>query len=166
MRKIQLKQKPPYWLSLGCGEREENEFLKDKFAPPPLHKEFIGLDERDMGQEIVWKILNGIPLPDESVKFIWASHIMEHFDNTEIMEVMEECWRVLQHKGLLEIRCPADTSTVSNMPFHKSFIHWNYFDIFFNGSRLDRYGYHSWELVEREKYHTERGDDFKFILKK
>ena len=161
----------PIKLSLGCGERDEELFMvkEEPFnseLPPEGYKKFVGLDERDLGQEITWKILDGIPLPNESVEFIWASHIMEHFDSIEILEVMEECWRVLIKDGILEIRCPDESSSVSRMPFHKQVIHWDYFNIFFNESNLEVYGYHKWELVERKKYLTKRGLDLKFILRK
>jgi predicted SAM-dependent methyltransferase len=72
-------------LEIGCGERKQ--------------KGFVGIDLRDCGQEIVWDVREGIPLPDGSVDEIISSHTIEHFSDDEVREVFKEIYRVLKNGG-------------------------------------------------------------------
>ena len=65
MRRIKLNN-PPYKLSLGCGKKDEAEFLKDEFAPPNL-RSYIGQDERDLDQygHKSWKLIKRNKYPTE-----------------------------------------------------------------------------------------------------
>ena len=158
--RIRLKQFDNLKLSLGCGKKDEADFLIDV----PDLSEFVGLDERDLGQEIVWKV-GGIPLPDESCLYVWCAHFLEHFDETEILEVMDEIWRVLKKGCLLEIRVPDQSSPCSIMPYHKQIMHKNYFDIFRDPGLTD-YGHKLWTIEKVEMYSTVRGNDLKIIMKR
>jgi predicted SAM-dependent methyltransferase len=40
--------------------------------------------------------LENIPLKDESVDCIFASHILEHFEKAELIKLMNEFYRVLK----------------------------------------------------------------------
>lgn len=148
MRKINLTQFNNLRLSIGCADKNEG-------VGYDLSKGWIGLDIRDMGQEIVWDLQHGIPLPDNSCMIILASQILEHFDAEEIMDVMDECWRVLQLSGVLDIRVPYISSVTAYLPFHKQQFSKDYF-AFFTSPNMEHYGHKRWELSHHEI--VERGN--------
>ena len=96
-------------LDIGCGNKTE--------------KGFIGIDRRDCGQEIVWDVREGIPLPDNSVDFIWSSHVLEHFDNDECKELFREIYRVLKSGGVIQSILPHALDPTAFYFDHKTF--WN-----------------------------------------
>lgn len=49
-----------------------------------------------------------IPLEDESVDFIYAGHIVEHFEKTELIGLMNECYRVLKKGWTIVVATPSD----------------------------------------------------------
>jgi len=63
---------------------------------------------------------NGIPLEDNSVDGILASHFFEHLDLQEAIPMMKECKRVLRDGGILRISVPCPkkfyTLSTSNSP--------------------------------------------------
>lgn len=46
------------------------------------------------------------PLEDESVKFIYCSHVLEHFERWEAAKILTECWRVLERDGVIRVVVP------------------------------------------------------------
>lgn len=147
-KKITLDKLNNIKLSIGCGLKDE----ELDYAPVPKLEEFIGIDLIDFGQEIVWDIRDGIPLPDNSCSYIWASHIFEHFDTDEIIKIMNECWRVLNTEGVLEIRSPDISSSSAYFPQHKSQLHKDYFT-FFTSAFVKVYSIKIWRLTESKVYH-------------
>jgi len=99
MRKIVLPN-PPYNLCIGSGRWTEDGW--------------IGLDKSDYGQEIVWDLRWGIPLPDNSCDKVFADQILEHIQlNEDFVLVMNECLRVLKDGGVMEIHVPYYQSEVA-----------------------------------------------------
>lgn len=95
MRKVKYNNSevPYFKLIIGCGN--------DK------REGWIGMDKADYGQEIVWDLRWGIPLPDNSVEEIWADQVLEHIQmNEDYILVMNECLRVLKDGGKMEIQVP------------------------------------------------------------
>lgn len=93
-------------LDLGCGKSRKNGF--------------IGIDIQDNGQEIVWDITKGIPLPDNSVSEIFSSHFIEHIDIADIDNLIYEIIRVCVNDGIVEIRCPHSDSNEAYFACHNS----------------------------------------------
>jgi len=95
-------------LDLGCG--------------PVQYGEYIGIDERDFGQPIVWDLTQGIPLPDQSVdEIITFFHFLEHVPQDKIVDLWQEMYRVLIPKGKITIRVPhADDTRYAFIPAHRS----------------------------------------------
>ena len=96
-------------IEIGCGNNKGSQY--------------IGIDTRDCGQEIVWDVRNGIPLPDGSVKEIWSSHVLEHFENDELKELFREFVRVLEPGGIIGARLPHQSDPTAYYFDHKTF--WN-----------------------------------------
>lgn len=47
-----------------------------------------------------------IPLPDNTVEFIYASHIVEHLSIEDFYFFINDCYRLLKTDGILRIVCP------------------------------------------------------------
>ena len=74
---------------------------------------FIGLDILDFGQEIVWDLREGIPVPDGTVQEIYCSHLLEHLEPKDIQPFFIELYRILIPGGVIEFRVP-DASTIES----------------------------------------------------
>ncbi len=84
---------------------------------------FIGLDAYPYPcVDIVKDLEKGIPFSDFSVDIIFASHFMEHVK--DLINLMEECYRVLKKDGILELICPWWESVYAHAnPSHVRLIH-------------------------------------------
>lgn len=82
----------PLKLNLGCG--------KD-FKP-----DFVNLDLFSDNPNVVKMDIRNIELPDNSVDYILASDVLEHFSHRETDKILREWSRVLKPNGEIEIRCP------------------------------------------------------------
>ncbi len=48
----------------------------------------------------------GLPLPDNSVDFIYSSHFLEHLYRHEVVAILKECYRVLKPSGRIRVVLP------------------------------------------------------------
>lgn len=117
-------------VDLGCGLRKRDDFP------------FIGIDKRaSPGVDIVRDIEKGLPFCDSSIDFVFASHFVEHI--TDLASLMEEIWRVLKRKGILELIYPCwNTDHAYFDPTHERSIHptlWNWWNPKFHNP--EQYGY-------------------------
>lgn len=79
-------------LHLGCGPRYIPGFVHvDAQAAP--HVDIVGPVER-------------LPMGDNSVSLIYASHVLEHFGRLEYKAVLKEWFRVLKPGGILRLSVP------------------------------------------------------------
>ena len=78
-------------LNLGSSDRIKPGFLNLDILPLP-------------GVDIVCDLNDGIPLKNDSVTEIYASHILEHID--DIIKIMEEIYRVCQDGAIVKIKVP------------------------------------------------------------
>ncbi len=69
-------------------------------------KGFQGIDILDFGQEIVWDVTTGLPLPDNTVQEIYCSHFLEHLKVEQIQDFFLEMHRVCKEGSLIEIKVP------------------------------------------------------------
>lgn len=124
-------------LEIGCGDKEH--WRREG-------GEFLWIDIRDYGQDLVWDVEEGIPLPDNSCAFIYCSHTLEHMD--DLVGVMNECWRVLKPDGVLQIVVPHKDSEKALVPSHvRLFDKWT-FDFFQFESYTKDYSVKPWTVLE------------------
>ncbi|MFT9495978.1 class I SAM-dependent methyltransferase, partial [Anaerosolibacter sp.] len=92
-------------IDLGCGTRKQ--------------PGYIGLDRTKMpGVDIICDLNDKIPLEDDTVEYVIASHSLEHVDN--LISTMEEIYRVCKHKARICIVAPYyNTSLNIANPYHK-----------------------------------------------
>jgi len=96
-------------LNLGCGGQRLDGY--------------IGIDKRDVGQEMIWDLTKGIPFPDNSVDEVFSCHFIEHLTEDESMDLFREIYRVLKKGALTHHRCPHQTHPTAYYWGHKTF--WN-----------------------------------------
>lgn len=79
-------------LNLGCGKDILEGWINCDYLPGD------GVDK-------VFDLMQGIPMPDNSVDYILASHVLEHIHLWHL-KPMSEIHRVLKPGGIVEIRVP------------------------------------------------------------
>lgn len=94
-------------LEVGCGNKDH---WRAGFN--------VRQDIQDFGQEIVWDLEQGIPLPDNSCLEIYASNIFEHLHPDKLVYVVNECWRVLRKGGELWVVVPDHLRGTAYIPSH------------------------------------------------
>lgn len=108
-RRVKVSGQPLYKLDIGCKNKKSQGYL--------------GLDLRDFGQEIVWDVCYGIPLPDDTVVEIRMSHFLEHIGEEDLPFLWYEIRRVCVHGGLVLTTTPHADSADAWDVWHKS--RWN-----------------------------------------
>jgi predicted SAM-dependent methyltransferase len=101
-------------LDLGCGDNKV--------------EGAIGLDNIALtGVNIVHDLLNfPYPIENESYDIIHLRHVIEHFDNKEINDMLNECHRILNINGKLMISVPHVFSIAAFTDIsHKSYFTFN-----------------------------------------
>ena len=78
-------------LNLGCGHKK---------LPGFLNVDLAGADCNVDLSVFPW------PWADESVDYILASHILEHFSKEDGDKFIEECYRVLRRNGAMHLAVP------------------------------------------------------------
>ena len=142
-------------LDIGCGENR--------------HNEFIGIDKRklDYSDDFVRHDVENIPWPfmKESCSVLLFNQSIEHIKPWLMIDLMDECWRVLELEGLLVIVTPYGTSKRAIQdPTHANL--WVQETIFYfvPGNKLyDIYRPKQWK-VEVFTFHPE--SDLGFALRK
>lgn len=143
-RVLKNKVTHPIRLEIGCGE---NKIDSDgKIFSNKLGDGYIGLDIIDYGQDILWDVELGIPLPDDSCLNIYSSHTFEHLG--DFIGVMNECWRVLKKGGELYVVVPHRDNEKAYVPSHvRWFDKWSW-DFFQYPSYAEGYQSKVWKVTE------------------
>lgn len=138
-------------LSIGSGKINERENV-------------IRLDiSKETGADVVWD-LNIFPYPfkDEEFDKVECYDVIEHVDN--IPKVMQECFRILKHNGVMFITTPHYSSPNSYIdPTHKFHLSVFSFDCF---SDKHKYSYYSDArfIIDLKKIIFQGSSIRKFIL--
>lgn len=82
----------PIKLHLGCGKRN--------FGPDWIH-----IDQEKFSHISSYDIIN-LPVQDNSVDLIYASHVLEYFDKKEAVNVLEKWNNKLVNGGILRLAVP------------------------------------------------------------
>ena len=106
-------------LNIGCGPSGLKGWLNYDWGVLPLlskliylRKILIFLGVLPKGYETSWPsiklvdIRRKFPLKDNTVKYIYCSHVLEHFERWEALKIFTECKRVLKKGGVMRIVVP------------------------------------------------------------
>lgn len=97
MEKIQLH--------LGCGSRN--------FGDGWIH-----IDGGDY-EHLKYTDITELQFEENSVDLIYASHVLEYFDQVEVCSVLKEWYRVLKPKGVLRVAVP-DFNKIATLYLNKT----------------------------------------------
>ena len=111
-------------------------------GPKPLEG-FLTIDKNPWYKpDIIADITNEmIPIKHNMVKVINCSHTLEHIQPVKLDFVISEFWRVLKHKGILDIRVPHFTHPPSE--FHYFQARHDFLKSYYNDTK-------SFTLISRE----------------
>jgi len=128
-------------LNLGCGHKGMAGFVN--------HDRICHANHVDIAYD-----LNDLPWPwdDESVDFIMASSVFEHL-NLDLVQTMDECWRILRPKGQLRVKVPYwQHDNAYADPTHRWCFSLRSFDVFLPKSRLGKelnfYTRRKWRMLK------------------
>lgn len=111
--KMELKKKFK-WINLGCGNRRMDNCIN------------LDRDTR-CKPDIVADFNDKLPFEDNSVEYVYCSHVIEHVD--DIFHFMYEIWRVCVHEAEVHIIAPNYNYPYwAIQPSHKRFIRQGYFE--------------------------------------
>jgi predicted SAM-dependent methyltransferase len=80
-------------VNIGCGTT--------------YHKNWVNIDySSDSNYVVEYDLSKGIPLENESVDFLYNSHILEHFSKESAMILLKECHRVLKPGAIIRVVIP------------------------------------------------------------
>lgn len=109
----------PLKLNLGCGPIGRPDWINYDWGALPLLSKMPRLRRflvrrgwLPVQYEVPWPtirlvdIRKGLPLADESVTFIYCSHVLEHLERWEARRVLSEARRVLLPGGVIRIAVP------------------------------------------------------------
>lgn len=110
------------------------------------------------GADIVHDLRKGIPLPENSVDRIYASHVLEHIPFKELIILLNEIYRVLKKEGEFSVSVP-DASL-----FIKAYINKERFqpkDGFYGPAVVD-----TGSLIDQLNYITYMDQEHKYLFDK
>jgi ubiquinone/menaquinone biosynthesis C-methylase UbiE len=81
------------YLNLGCGKR--------------YHKSWTNVDFIAIGDDVIaHNLINGIPFEDDAFEVVYHSHVLEHFNKTNGLAFISECYRVTKIGGIIRVAVP------------------------------------------------------------
>jgi predicted SAM-dependent methyltransferase len=98
--------KRPLKVNLGCGPSRIEGWVTW------FRKLLIELNLLAKNYETKWPplalvdIRRKLPLRDQSVDFIYCSHVLEHFEKWQSESILKECKRVLKKTGIIRVILP------------------------------------------------------------
>lgn len=123
MKKINLGSGPfsaKGWINYDWGLLP----VLGKYRLTPI---FVRLGFLDKSYDCRWTkiklvdVRKGLPDEDNSVEYIYCSNVLEHFEKSETIKILEECCRVLRSGGKMRIVLPDLTRLIQNYNNAESF---------------------------------------------
>lgn len=117
-------------VELGCGRKKTPGYIGiDRFPLP--------------GVDIVADLNEGLPLEDNSIDIVYASHSLEHLN--DISNIMSEIYRICKHKAIVHIRAPYFMTSL-NIANH-------YHKLIFNEDTFRLFTNYPTKMVDAEEYY-------------
>jgi len=106
-------------VNLGAGPSGINGWLNLDWGILPILAKagwprtlLIKLGILEENYNVVWPefrlydIRRKLPFGDKSVDFIYCSHVLEHFEKYQVLNILKECQRILKNDGVLRVVVP------------------------------------------------------------
>jgi predicted SAM-dependent methyltransferase len=114
-------------LNVGCGPNAIENWINFDWGILPMLSKFtlfrtmlINLKILPKNYDIKWApiklvdIRRKFPLKNSSIKYIYCSHVIEHFERWEALRILKECYRVISEDGCIRMIVP-DIEKMSNI---------------------------------------------------
>jgi len=111
-------------VNLGCGPSGIEGWLNYDWGILALLSKFVGLRkwlvkwgllskdyDKNWPELRLWDIRWKLPLKNNSIDYIYCSHVLEHVEYWRVLNILKECKRVLEKEGVLRIVLP-DTGLI------------------------------------------------------
>ena len=142
-------------LNIGSANDYREGFINVDFNPAVKADVYADLSKR-------------LPFEDNSVDYIYASHIIEHFEKKEVFKIMEELHRICKPNAIIDIYVPHYTSILAfKIPYHYSYYGIDSFRIFEESETAmgERYSPARFKVLKQELHLVMRGYENFPILK-
>jgi predicted SAM-dependent methyltransferase len=87
-----VREQTPLLLHLGCGPRR---------LPG-----WVNIDIFGMHPDLHWDLRRGVPFPNDSADAVFLEHVIEHFPLGDVLDLLDECHRVLAPAGIIRLGVP------------------------------------------------------------
>jgi len=77
--------------------------------------------DRSEQADLNWDLADALPFPDNSVAFIYSSHVLEHFFYPQLMRLVRECRRILKPQGVFSACVPDASIYIHGYLNHEQF---------------------------------------------
>lgn len=142
----------PIWLYLGAGREKR--------------KNYVGVDVVPIHNNIVHDCTEPFPLENNSVERILTEDMLEHFTTDEIINILNECYRILKPDGIMIIGVPDYNNpkdkpyllkgTDERFPDHKTLTSHDLMDSFIKASSFKHAKFHHY--WDKDYFHMTRFD--------
>lgn len=88
-------------INIGCGEWRCDGWIGIDSSNAYPYK-----NKKELGFDVDWNVLGGLPLKDNSVKYVFISHFLEHLTYNESVKLLKECYRVMEKGGVIRLAVP------------------------------------------------------------
>lgn len=88
------RQTKPFRVHVGCGTVRFDNWIN------------IDAEQREGAADLLWNVLDGLPLPSDSAVYIYNEHLLEHLSVEQGVAFLKECRRTLRPGGVLRIAVP------------------------------------------------------------
>jgi len=129
-------------LNIGCGKNWAN--LSD----------FDGIDVIDFGQKYVWNIEETpwMQIKDNSYNELRAWNTLEHIHQDKVVQVMNECYRILKLNGKFNIKVPRfpHINSVKDPTHYSYWVPETFTDYFIEKDVNFDYGIKKWSIEKMD----------------
>jgi predicted SAM-dependent methyltransferase len=70
---------------------------------------------------LYWDLSEALPFPEDSVDWIYSSHVLEHFHYSELIRLLKDCLRILKPGGVFSVCVPDASIYVQGYINHETF---------------------------------------------
>jgi predicted SAM-dependent methyltransferase len=67
---------------------------------------WLNVDLVSMDPDLVWDLRKPLPFPDNCAEACFLEHVLEHFALSDVLDILQECQRVMKPGGIVRVGVP------------------------------------------------------------
>jgi len=91
-------------LNIGCGNTLLKGWLNIGLFPRSFHYGSTKLQEGAL--VLHFDMIEELPIPEDSIKYLYASHFIEHLKFQDGIKVLERCYKTMKKGGIIRLTFP------------------------------------------------------------